>query len=399
MKQDKHTLSFDVVIVGAGLAGLYAAKLLSQKSFTVLLVDQKKDLSKGIHTTGIFVRKTFEDFNFSGGSLGAPVRAVTLYSPSLRPLHLESKRDEFRVGKMGSIYLDLLRECELSGVVFWNDTRYLKLLPRTSGSCVEVQRDGKSVFVNAKVVIGADGAKSKVAPDLGLKQNKKFIVGFEEVWKADDFKAAPHLHCFLDAKLAPGYLAWITNDGEEIHIGVGGYSKHFKPRKALAEFKSKTLDKMSDIPRGDLLETRGGLIPVGGIMKKISTEKGLLIGDAAGAVSPLTAGGLDPALRLTVWATTVITESLQQQDPKLLLQYTGAEFRTRFASRLWMRKAIQIFSYQPLLEMICFVLRMPLIKKLASHVFFSRSSFPDVNSVNNQQLKMSDQQLAINNER
>ena len=392
MKETNSPINYDVVIVGAGLAGLYAAKLLSQKQISVLLIDQKKDLAQGIHTTGIFVRKTFDDFDFPAGSLGAAVREVTLYSPSLKPLHLESKNDEFRVGKMGFIYQNLLKECEDSGVDFWNNTRYINLVPISSGSRVEVSKEGISIFVEAKVIIGADGAKSKVAPDLGLKQNSQFIVGFEEVWKADKLIGSPHLHCFMDAKLAPGYLAWITNDGEEIHIGVGGYPKHFKPRQALAEFKEKTSGKIMDISKSELLETRGGRIPVGGIMKKISTNKGLLIGDAAGAVSPLTAGGLDPALRLTEWAATIVTESLQQQNPDLLLQYTGAEFRTRFTSRLWMRKIIQLFSYQPLLELICLTLRLPLLNKLASHVFFSRGSFPDVNSINNHQLAMINKQ-------
>ena len=94
---------FDVVIIGAGLAGLQCAKLLAAQQVKVLLVDRKEDLSKGIHTTGIFVRKTFEDFEFPAGTLGRPVRDVTLYSPGLKALKLNSARDEFRVGNGGAL--------------------------------------------------------------------------------------------------------------------------------------------------------------------------------------------------------------------------------------------------------------------------------------------------------
>src|SRR5687768_11360137 len=101
---------FDSVIIGAGLAGLQCARLLSQQGASVLLVDRKLDLTRGVHTTGIFVRKTLEDFRFPVGTLGKPIRAVTLYSPKMRALALQSQNDEFRIGKMGALYSALLDE-------------------------------------------------------------------------------------------------------------------------------------------------------------------------------------------------------------------------------------------------------------------------------------------------
>src|SRR5688572_12384253 len=117
--------SFDVVIIGAGLAGLQCAKLLSQQGAKILLVDRKTDLSKGIHTTGIFVRKTLEDFDFPSSTLGKAVRNVKLYSPKLKQINLESDKDEFRVGKMGKLYESFLQDCENNGVQFANGTRYV----------------------------------------------------------------------------------------------------------------------------------------------------------------------------------------------------------------------------------------------------------------------------------
>jgi flavin-dependent dehydrogenase len=182
----------------------------------------------------------------------------------------------------------------------------------------------------------------------------------------------------LDAKLAPGYLAWIADDGEEIHIGVGGYPSKFEPNAALTEFRDKIAANFVDCKLLHLTETRGGRIPVGGVLRHIANEHGLLIGDAAGAVSPLTAGGLDPCLRLSAVAANVITERLRKSDPKLMLNYSGRLFRTRFISRLWMRRMISVASNQTAIEAGFALFRTVVGKRFARHVFFGRGSFPDV---------------------
>ena len=71
--------SYDVTIIGAGLAGLQCARLLARQGLSVLLVDRKNTLDQKIHTTGIFVRRTLVDFDLPEDCLGPPIRNVTLY--------------------------------------------------------------------------------------------------------------------------------------------------------------------------------------------------------------------------------------------------------------------------------------------------------------------------------
>lgn len=369
--------SYDVVIIGAGLAGLQCARLLARQGAKILLVDRKTDLTKGVHTTGIFVRKTLEDFDFPDGCLGKSIRNVTLYSPKLKAISLESEKEEFRVGKMGLIYDEFLHEAVADGVQFARATAYRGVETANGGTIVKLEKRSETFTVKTKVLIGADGANSRVAKDLQLDENREFIVGYEEVFHTENTNREPRLHCFLDAELAPGYLAWIADDGEEIHIGVGGYAADFNPREALKLFKEKT-QKVYDLKTARLIETRGGRIPVGGVLRKIANEHGLLIGDAAGAVSPLTAGGLDPAMRLSKFAAEIVWERLRTNNPQVLLNYSGERFRARFVSRLWMRRIIRTFTNQNLLEFGFAFLRNRLGQKFARHVFFGRGSFPDV---------------------
>lgn len=360
---------FDAVIIGAGLAGLQCAKLLSQKGAKILLVDRKTDLAKGIHTTGIFVRKTLEGFDFPEGTLGKAIKNVTLYSPKLKEIILESEKEEFRVGKMGLIYDEFLQDAVADGVRFARGTSYKGAEMQNGETIVNLEKKGEAYSVVTKVLIGADGANSRVAKDLKLDENKEWIVGYEEVFHSGKLNSEPRLHCFLNAKLAPGYLAWIADDGEEIHVGIGGYAADFNPREALKSFKEKT-ENVFDLKDLKLAETRGGRIPVGGVLRKIANENGILIGDAAGAVSPLTAGGLDPAMRLSKFAAEIVWERLQSENPKILLQYSGELFRARFISRLWMRKIIKTFTNQILLELGFTFLRGRIGQKFAKHVFF-----------------------------
>jgi flavin-dependent dehydrogenase len=338
----------------------------------VLLVDRKPDLDHKVHTTGIFVRKTLEDFQLPEDCLGPAIKDVSLYSPSRRVLHLSSRREEFRVGRMGALYLRYLEDCERSGVTW---------LPKTSYLCCDDGRDRIKVVLSkgsvcTRFLIGADGAMSRVAADLQLDQNSEWIVGVENVFKDVSIDSEPRLFCFLDPQLAPGYIAWIAWDGDEAHLGVGGYPAQFDPVTSLEKFQT-SVSSIVDLSRATLIERRGGRIPVGGVLCRIANRRGLLVGDAAGAVSPLTAGGLDPCIRLSSLAAEVVSEFLETNDETTLARYSGEYFRTRFASRLWARRMLAKAQSKRFIEFGCAALRLPLFNQLAAHLFFSRGSFPD----------------------
>ena len=371
--------TFDVVVIGAGLAGLQCSRLLAAHGFRILLVDRKPTVAHSVHTTGIFVRRTLEDFEFPEDCLGPPVRHVTLYSPARRSMDLVSPHDEFRVGRMGLLYERLLSQCIEGGVEWMPDTRFSGLTDSENIPVVHLEAQGSTHRVRTRLIVGADGANSRVARALALDQNREWIVGIEEVLEDVPLNGPPRFHCFLDPRLAPGYLAWAVHDGEQVHIGVGGYSARFDPQQALEEFKV-SLNGILDLRNAQFVEKRGGRIPVGGIMRRIANERGLLVGDAAGAVSPLTAGGLDPCMRLSTFAANEITNHLLTDGRCSFDNYSGEQFRARFISRLWLRRVLKTINQPALVELACGVMRLPLLRSFAWHVFFGRNSFPDIDS-------------------
>jgi flavin-dependent dehydrogenase len=362
--------SFDVAVIGAGLAGLQCARLLAARGLSVALLDRKRSVADGIQTTGIFVRKTWEDFALPDEQLGPPIRRVTLYSPMRRALRLEADHDEFRVGRMSWIYVHLLEQCARAGVVWMPSSRVTAI----AGTTIVTERHS----IEARFIIGADGARSAVARALALDVNREMLVGVEEVLpsaapltrRAGEEHAA-ELKCYLDPKLAPGYIAWLVDDGIEAHLGVAGYPDRFDPNAALARFRESLHETRKPVER------RGGLIPVGGMLRRIACTRGLLVGDAAGAVSPLTAGGLDAALRLSRFAAEVTHAWLTTNDASILSCYSGDAFRVRFLARGWMRRAMRLIENPAAMELACALLRTPPLRALASHIFFARGSFPE----------------------
>ena len=369
--------TFDVAVVGAGLAGLHAARAAARRGLSVLLFDRKKRLDASIHTTGIFVRKTLDDFSLSEDCLGPPVRRVRLLGPSLTGITLVSPRDEFRVGKMGRLYVQLADDARRCGVTVLLGARYLGSSASGSVTVIRIETEGRIEHVRARFVLAADGAVSRVAEDLGLDGNREWIAGVEDVYAARGGRRAPEFTCVLDPVLAPGYLAWVVDDGQEIHVGVGGYAARFDPKAALAAFTERIAESVSVPLDGAVrLERRGGLIPVGGVHARIASDRGALLGDAAGAPSPLTAGGLDPCLRLSEAAADACWRHLNGERGALAA-LDGSRFRARFTSRLAMRRALSLVRHRPVAEALVTALRLPLLRSFAAHVFFGNGSFPE----------------------
>ncbi|MEV4383210.1 NAD(P)/FAD-dependent oxidoreductase [Streptosporangium sp. NPDC049644] len=361
----------DVLVVGAGLAGLRTARLLARRELNVLVVDRRRSLSTGIRTTGIFVRRTLDDFDVPDHLLGPGVREVLLYPPSRRaPIRLTSDRDEYRVADMAAVYRHARRAAESAGARVLLGVRYVEAsrgLVRFAGA----------EPVMARFVVGADGARSRVARDLGLDVNRRFLVGAEIVHPVASGTTTPAFHCVLDPRVAPGYLGWVIDDGRHAHVGVAGYPNAMRAgiRHLLDAFAA---DAPGRTPPAGPVERRGGPIPVGGVLRRLACPAGLLVGDAAGAVSPLTAGGLDPCLRMSELAAAVTAGYLRTGDQRVLSRYDGDALRARFRGRLLLRRVFAGIRSPAAAEAAVSVLRGRAGRALAARILFGDGSFPEV---------------------
>lgn len=359
--------------MGAGLAGLHTARRLAERGLTVLVVDRRRSLSAGIRTTGIFVRRTLADFDLPEHLLGPGVRDVLLYPPSRRaPIRLTSDRDEYRVADMAGVYEHARRVAESAGARVLLGVRYAR-------ASTGVVWFAGAEPVTTRFVVGADGARSRVARDLGLDINRRFLVGAEMAHRIASGTSTPAFHCVLDPRVAPGYLGWVIDDGQHAHVGVAGYPDAMRTgiRHLLEDFAADAPGRAA--PAGPV-ERRGGPIPVGGVLRRLACPAGLLVGDAAGAVSPLTAGGLDPCLRMAELAAAVAAGYLRTGDQQLLRRYAGDALRARFRGRLLLRRLFAGIRSPAAAEAAVAMLRSRAGRALAARILFGDGSFPDVDA-------------------
>jgi flavin-dependent dehydrogenase len=288
--------------------------------------------------------------------------------------------DEFRIADMGALYRCLLGRARQDGVEYRPATRYVASRAIQGGSTVQLECRGEAGEVRARLIIGADGATSRVARDLGLDENREWIVGVEDVLEGSLHHGEPELHCIVDPQLAPGYIAWVADDGQSVHVGVGGLPARFQPASALASLYARLLaDRRFAGLRGlRRMERRGGRIPVNGLLRRIGCARGVLIGDAAGAVSPLTAGGLDPCYRLTRRATALVAQVLAGAPAAMLEGYSGAPYQRHFARKRRSRRVLEGLRHPLLVELAFAGLRTSPGRRLARRVLFGRGSFPDL---------------------
>lgn len=145
------------------------------------------------------------------------------------------------------------------------------------------------------------------------------------------------LHCFIDRRLAPGYIGWGVMGVGMVQIGLAHRVRDGRanPNAAMIAF----LDKISPLFEFRQLHPASigaGMISCGGLVRPVAAQRALLVGDAAGMVSPVTAGGIHTALKHGLAAGHAISSYLdgKREDPsgRFVDSYPG--FRMKRLLRL-----------------------------------------------------------------
>jgi flavin-dependent dehydrogenase len=361
------SLKVDLLVVGASFAGLACARAAALAGLSVMVLEKKASAGDKLHTTGIIVKDAVDTVPWLAEVPPALVRrieGVRLYAPNMRHVDLHAPGYWFWATDAPSLLdwmVDAARACGVDvrlGTLFeqalWINGRWE--VPVMQGPCI-----------SATYLVGADGPHSRVAKALGLSRNTRFLYGVEHEYKGA--RMAPDLlHCFVDRQLAPGYIGWALEGVGVSQIGLARRMKRNDDQGALK--LGPLLRKISSVVTpGDAppVAVRAGMIPCGGVLPRVSRERALLVGDAAGMVSPVTAGGIHTALLHGQRAGEAVARFVRREadDPAgwLVRSYPG------FRLKRTLRWAFDHFQSD---WMFNHLLGTPQMRRMAELVYFHR---------------------------
>lgn len=328
-----------VLIVGAGPAGSSAAYYLARRGANVILLEKARFPRDKVCGDGVTLRGTYS-LQLMGirapiSDHAQPIRAARFYAPSGRdfacPLPSGFFGNTCIVIERAKLDQLLVKRAVDAGA---------ELQEGANVRSVNIGADGVSVHLadgnnrEGDLIIGADGANSVVrramgVPDFGPSDS---AIAYRGYFSGVNFRDSHEFQFHFTKELLPGY-GWIFPLPEgRANVGIGFpetriASRGLTPARAFQNFLREV--NVRETLEGAVLEgrPRGHQLPLGDAVRRVSGDRALLVGDAAGFIHPITGDGIDYALESGKFAaetTLAAFESGRTLHTDALADYTGA---------------------------------------------------------------------------
>jgi geranylgeranyl diphosphate/geranylgeranyl-bacteriochlorophyllide a reductase len=329
------------VVVGGGPAGATAANELARRGRSVLLLDRAGRIKP---CGGAIPPRLIQDFAIPHSLLVAQIGAARMVSPSARRVDMPIEG-----GFVGMVDRDVfdewLRIRATRGGAERRTGTFERIERGPNGTAVVYRtKGGERIIVQARAVIGADGAKSAVARQEVLGADRTaFVFAYHEIVRSPQNPGGSfdHSRCdvYYDGILSPDFYGWIFPHGETTSVGVGSAHKGFSLRGAVAELR-----RTSGLAAAETIRREGAPIPLRPLRKWDNNRDVVLAGDAAGVVAPASGEGIYYAMFGGQLAAEAVDTFLETADARAL-----AKARKRFMQAhgrvFWILGMMQWFWY------------------------------------------------------
>lgn len=341
----------DVIIVGGGPIGCFLGEKLAEDGFKVTILEEHNEIGTPMCCAGILGAESIKEVGLNPEDWALnELKGGVLYPPSESPVRLSRGQTEAYVIDRTKLDQDLAEEAARAGAKLKLNTR-----------CVKVNRDGNGVTLSTKtqngrdklksrMVIGADGASSTIARNFELSEGHSptICAQAEIVGEVDNDDAS----VYLGNDLSRDFFAWSVPAGNVYRVGLGDSEGDVVSR--LVHFLKRE-DSLPENSWKKVLRFTVGLIPTPH-SRKISAERALLVGDAAGQVKPLTGGGLYMGLSAAEIASEVVSNVLEEEPSeenlKVYEEKIEKKFGREFELGMRARKILQKMSDEDISEFL-----------------------------------------------
>jgi len=336
---------FDVAVVGGGPAGATAANDLALEGHSVALIDRAGRIKP---CGGAIPPKLLRDFAIPEHLMVSRATSARMVAPSKKSVDMDIggfvgmvDREEFD---------EWLRDrAERNGATRF--TGSFKSITRDDDGIVTVhfapkgQLNDARQSVRARLVIGADGARSAVAKqEVQGGENVPCVFAYHEIVRSPedgrgDFDGS-RCDVYYQGEVSPDFYGWVFPHGGCTSVGVGSANKGFSLRGATATLRSR-----SGLDGVDTIRREGAPIPLKPLRRWDNGRDVLLAGDAAGVVAPASGEGIFYAMTCGRRAAEAGSEFLATGDARAL-RTARKRFMKEHGKVFWILGWMQHFWYQ-----------------------------------------------------
>jgi len=338
--------TYDAVVVGGGPAGATAAQDLADRGHSVLLIDKPGRIKP---CGGAVPPKLIREFEIPDSQIVARTRGARIIAPSGREVDMPT--GEGFVGMVDREHFDeFLRERAVRHGVVRVDGAFDQFERDPDGTAVIVYKPADApdapVRVRARVVIGADGARSKLAQQTVKGAEKvKSVFAYHEIVRAPLPDEAPHYHpercdVYYDAVVSPDFYGWVFPHGGTASVGAGSQVKGFSLREAV-----RGLCETAGLSGCEVVRREGAPLPYKPAPRWDNGLDVVLAGDAAGAVAPSSGEGIFYAMTSGRMAAEGAAEFLLTGDARALAAVRKG-FMKEHGRTFWILGIMQHFWYR-----------------------------------------------------
>jgi geranylgeranyl reductase family protein len=321
------THEYDVVVVGAGTGGCYAAATVAREGYDVAVLERKDaeeaghiacgDALKGADHFPESIPKSqiqpaFTNTAVDHGRFEIPTEGVALDIPVPGELAVI---DRWEYGKL------VIEGAENAGAQFHCDT-VVKDVRQDDGRVtgVEAVRKGEPATYEAEVVIDGAGALSILQDNVDFSEAtfdtnvdfRQFSSAYREIVEVEEPVEWHDALVFKPTKRSAGYLWYFPRTETEINVGLG-FQMNEEPMKLVGDLRDD-LQNRREFEGAEVKDKLGAALPTRRTYDSAVAPGYMAVGDAAAHVNPTTGGGIAGAAYAGKYAGEQAIEAIEDGD-------------------------------------------------------------------------------------